>query len=129
MKSPKDKTNGLMNYKTILLGVINAYFLTLLLFTVLGLLLYFTKLSETIIAPAVMAISSISIIFCGIKATRDVKNLGWLHGGLIGFIYVALLLLVGMFTGNSGISGLSALVDLGMGFLAGTLSGVLGVNL
>ena len=129
MKSSPSKSKILLNYKKIILGVINAYLMTLTLFLLLGALLYFTKLTETFIPSAVMVISAISVLFCGIRATRDVDTLGWLHGGLIGLIYVALLLVVGVTIGNSGLQGWAFVLDLALGFVAGSLSGVLGVNL
>lgn len=129
MKGSSTTGKSLLNYRKIILGVLNAYLMTLLLFLCLGGLLYFTELSEALVPSAVMAISALSIIFCGIKITRDVENLGWLHGGFIGLIYVALLLVVGVVTGISSLQGWSPLMDLMAGFLAGAISGILGVNL
>jgi len=127
MKS--SKTEKGLNYIKVARGILNAYLLTLVLFLMLGGILYFTKMSEDIIPTAVVVLSALSIIISGINATRDIDHLGWLHGGLIGFLYVAVLLIVGFFIMPSMSYGVSTVVDFVLGFAVGALAGVLGVNL
>jgi len=127
MKS--SKTEKSLNFVKVARGILNAYLLTLVLFLMLGGILYFTKMSEDIIPTAVVILSALSIIISGINATRDIDQLGWLHGGLIGFLYVAILLIVGSFVMPAVSYGASTLADLALGFAVGTLAGALGVNL
>lgn len=127
MKS--SKTEKSLNLVKVARGILNAYLLTLVLFLILGGILYFTKISENVIPTAVVILSAVSIIASGINATRDIDQLGWLHGGLIGFLYVAVLLIVGFFVMPSASYGISTLADLALGFAVGTLAGAVGVNL
>jgi putative membrane protein (TIGR04086 family) len=127
MKSSKTKKG--LNYIKIVRGTLNAYLLTLVLFLIFGGILYFTKISENIIPPVVIVLSAVSIIISGINATRDIEQLGWLHGGLIGFLYVAILLILGLFVMPSMSFRLGTVIDLVLGFAVGALAGVLGVNL
>lgn len=127
MKSSKSKKG--LNYIKIVKGVVFAYLLTLALFLILGGALYFTELSEKVIPTFVVIFSSISIIVSGVNATRDVDQLGWLHGGLIGLFYVAILLIIGLSVTPSISFGPGAAVDLAAGFAIGAFSGALGVNL
>ncbi|MDK2878817.1 MAG: hypothetical protein PWR06_1533 [Thermoanaerobacteraceae bacterium] len=127
MKSSKIKKG--LNYIKIARGTLNAYLLTLVLFLIFGGILYFTKISENIIPPVVIVLSAVSIIISGINATRDIEQLGWLHGGLIGFLYVAILLILRLFVMPSMSFGLGTVIDLVLGFAVGALAGVLGVNL
>jgi putative membrane protein (TIGR04086 family) len=128
MKTSLDKKRKI-NHLQIIKGVLFAYVLTLLFFLILGGVLFFTKLSESIIPSSVVVISAVSIILSGIRATKDLENLGWLHGGLIGFLYMGILLLIQIFVIPSAAYGLETIVDLVVGFAVGVVSGILGVNL
>ncbi|HHW03453.1 MAG TPA: TIGR04086 family membrane protein [Thermoanaerobacterales bacterium] len=127
MKSSRTKKT--LDYIKIVRGVLSAYLLTMVLFLILGGILYFTKMSENIIPSAVIVLSAASIIISGINSTRDIDQLGWLHGGLIGFLYVAILLILGFFVMPSMSYRLSTVIDLILGFAIGVLAGILGVNL
>jgi len=118
-----------LDFVRIIRGVILAYLLSLILFLIIGGILYFTNLSENTIPYAVIVTSSVSIIISGIKTTSNIESMGWLHGGLIGFIYVAVLMAIGLFTMPSNTLGVGAMIDLVLGFVVGTIAGVLGVNL
>jgi len=67
-------------------------------------------------------------VISGIQATKNSEGLGWLHGGMIGLIYVAILIIISLFTMPSISFGLGSLIDLALGFIVGTIAGVLGVN-
>ena len=84
MKTSSNGKNGFSIIIT-LKGVLSAYLYTIFLFMILGLVLYLTKISEDIIPAAIVVISAVSILLGGINATKDLENMGWLHGGIIGF--------------------------------------------
>ncbi|MCR4430777.1 MAG: TIGR04086 family membrane protein [Tepidanaerobacteraceae bacterium] len=118
-----------LNYFKILSGVFNAFILTLVLFLAIGGILYYTKISEDMIPKFVVAVSALSIAISGIHATRDIDRYGWLHGGLIGLLYVTILLILGFFLIPSASYGLTTVVDLVMGFTVGMMAGAIGTNL
>jgi putative membrane protein (TIGR04086 family) len=118
-----------INHLRILKGILLAYVLTLFLFLILGGVLFFTKLPESVIPFSVVIISAISIILSGIRATKDLENMGWLHGGLIGFLYMGILLLIRYFAIPSAAFDMGTVVDLVVGFAVGVVSGIFGVNL
>lgn len=119
-----------IKFFTVLKAVLIAYLASIILFAVLALTLYFTKLSEEIIPAAVIIISSICILLSGVFTTRKVKQLGWLHGGLIGGLYVLILFMIGMiFIPNSSKINITSLFDIALGFILGVISGMVGVNL
>jgi putative membrane protein (TIGR04086 family) len=128
MKTSLKSKKGL-NYIKIIKGVVNAYLITLFLFLLLGGVLYFTKITESIIPHSVIVLSAISIVVSGVNATRDIEYMGWLHGGLIGILYVAILLIAGLFIGSAANFGFQAMIDLALGFAVGAVAGALGVNL
>ncbi|MGI6485824.1 MAG: TIGR04086 family membrane protein [Tepidanaerobacteraceae bacterium] len=128
MKTSLDKRRKI-NHLQIFKGVLFAYVLTLLLFLILGGVLFFTSLSEGVIPSLIVIISAVSIILSGIRATRGLENMGWLHGGVIGFLYMGILLLIRIFVISSVPQGLETAIDLFVGFALGVVSGILGVNL
>ncbi len=128
MKTPlKDRKN--FHLLKVLKGVVNAYFLTIILFLILALMLYCTKLSETVIPKAVIIISAISILLSGIKLTREIDDMGWLHGGLVGLLYMGILVVLSIMIMPSFSFRWGTVVDLFLGFIVGMFAGILGVNL
>ncbi|MDD4569992.1 MAG: TIGR04086 family membrane protein [Tepidanaerobacteraceae bacterium] len=128
MKSSLNGKNGL-EFVKILKGVIYAYLYTIILFLILGLILYLTRVSENIIPTAVVVISAVSILLSGVRVTKDIESLGWLHGGLVGFLYMGILVMLSFLIVPSISFGWNVAVDLFLGFFMGVLAGILGVNL
>lgn len=74
------------------------------------------------------ALNLLAIGAGGFAAGRRGKRLGWLHGGLVGVLY--LLLVSWILVPGAGIGGVATAAGLkaaAYGFLAGALGGVLGV--
>jgi putative membrane protein (TIGR04086 family) len=128
MKLPSDGKKGL-KYGKIIKGVFNAYLFTIVLFLILALVMYFTKVPESIISKAVVVISAVSILLAGVGITKDIESMGWLHGGLVGFLYMGILVILSFLIMPSFSFGWNIAMDLFLGFLAGVLAGILGVNL
>lgn len=127
MKASADSKK--IDFIRILKGVVRAYLFTLFLFLILALLIYFTSVSESIIPKAVIIISAFSIFLSGIDVTRNIDSMGWLHGGLIGFLYIAILLMLSFLIVRSFYFKWNIAIDLFLGFLTGVLAGILGVNI
>ncbi|WP_213974982.1 TIGR04086 family membrane protein [Tepidanaerobacter acetatoxydans] len=127
MKASADSKK--IDFIRILKGVVRAYLFTLFLFLILALLIYFTSVSESIIPKAVIIISAFSIFLSGIDVTRNIDSMGWLHGGLIGFLYIAILLMLSFLIVPSFYFKWNIAIDLFLGFLTGVLAGILGVNI
>lgn len=127
----KSQLNGKysVNLAKILKGVLKAYLFTIFLFLILALVMYFTKISENIIPKAVVVISALSILLSGINTTKDVESMGWLHGGLVGFLYMGILIILSFLTVPSFAFSFNIAVDIFLGILIGTLAGVIGVSL
>jgi len=127
----KSQSNGKqsINLLKILKGVFKAYLFTILLFLIFALIMYFTSISENIIPKAVVVISAVSILLSGINTTRDVESMGWLHGGLVGFLYMGILTILSFLIVPSFAFSLNIAVDMFLGFLVGVIAGILGVSL
>jgi len=127
----KSQSNGnvKINFVKIMKGVFIAYVLTIFLFLVLALIMYFTSISESIIPKTVVAISAVSILLSGINTTKDLESMGWLHGGLLGLFYMGILIIISFLTAPSFAFGLNIAIDLLISFLVGVIAGIIGVSL
>ena len=123
------KNSSRLYSSSIFKGVINAFLITLVLLLFLGSILYFTKTSESIIPSSMIVVSCFSILLGGANATKSLEKLGWLHGGLIGFLYIGILILLSIFFMPPVSFGWSIFIDLALGFIVGVVAGALGVNL
>lgn len=117
------------SFSKVMVGILNAYIITLFLILALSIILYFSSLSEDIIPKAVTAVGALSIALSSFKATRDLDYGGWLHGGFIGLFYVAFIIIVRFFVTNGAGYDLSIMLDLIIGFLIGAFAGAIGVNM
>lgn len=121
-------TRAEIELAAIVKGVILAYFLSLLLFLITGGVIHFTEISERIIPTAVTIISGLSIITAGVYAARHTASRGWLHGGIIGLLYVLVILILSMFLLPEFSFTFMSIGKLLIGFVIGALGGILGVN-
>jgi len=127
----KSQSNGKpsINFVKIIKGVLKAYLITIFVFLILALIMYFTSISESIIPRAVIVISAVSILLSGINTTKDVESMGWLHGGLVGFFYIGILIMVSFLIVPSFAFSLNIAIDIFLSFLVGVIAGIIGVSL
>lgn len=70
-------------------GLVISFILTLVLLFIFAIVLTFTRISESTIAPIIIVITVISILIGSSIATCKIKRNGIIYGGIIGFIYIA----------------------------------------
>ncbi|MGB3964529.1 MAG: TIGR04086 family membrane protein [Tepidanaerobacteraceae bacterium] len=127
----KSKSNGKtsINLVKIFKGVFFAYLFAIFLFLVLAFIMYFSSISENIIPKAVIIISAVSILLGGINTTKDLESMGWLHGGLVGFIYTGILIILSFIIVPSFALSINVAIDIFISFLVGVVAGIIGVSL
>lgn len=110
-------------------GLVLAYIISLTIFIVFSILLTYTKIPEKVIPSVVVFTTIVSISMGSGYLSRRVEGKGWLHGGLLGLIYVLLILVLG----NIFIPGFNAagnlLTNLLIAFIIGAIGGIIGINL
>lgn len=110
-------------------GVLIAYIISAILIIIYGLLMTFTNLSESSMPTVIMVIPTVSIALASIYVAIKVESRGWLNGALTGLVYMIVLLLLS-FLFKSGVSlDRFALFRMFMGFVIGSLAGIIGINL
>ena len=111
-------------FKGAFLGLV----ISLLVLLVIALILLLTSLSETVVPYAVYLTSIFSIIIGSAYAARRIRFKGWLNGGLTGLTYIVVLLLLTRVFGLDMDINLSLLTKLVLGFVIGSIGGILGLN-
>ncbi len=109
-------------------GVFLALLFSLIALLLIALALYLTELSEKIALYLVYGTSIAAILWGSSYATRRIGARGWLNGGIIGLLYVLLMLGGGFIIVEDMAMGWSLAVKLFIGFILGALGGMWGVN-
>lgn len=110
-------------------GILIAYTISAVLIVIYGILLYSTSLSESSMPTITMIITMISIALSAIYTAIRAESRGWLNGALLGLIYMIILFLIELiFRAGVSFNGL-LILRLFMGFVVGTLAGIIGINL
>jgi putative membrane protein (TIGR04086 family) len=112
----------------ILKSSIIAIIMTLVCFAIFAIIIKVADLQETIIAPVVQVIRTLSIAFGGMLAAKSSKKLGWLKGGITGIVYVLLAFMISSMFGGSIFMGSVIFSDILLGIIAGAVGGIIGVN-
>ena len=110
-------------------ALIFSIILTLIALVVLSLVLSFSEVSESLINPAIIVISSVSILIGGFLVAKKIKQKGILNGAILGIVYMLIIYLISSLLNNNFSLGISAFIMIGAGILSGALGGIVGVNL
>jgi putative membrane protein (TIGR04086 family) len=80
-------------------------------------------------SSVITIITMVSIALSSIYAAVRVESRGWLNGAMVGLIYMLILFLLSLLF-KTGVSlDKFALFRIFMGFITGTLAGIIGINL
>lgn len=110
-------------------GELIAYIISGILIILYGLLLTLSSLSESTMPTVIMIISTVSIALSSIYVAIKAESKGWLNGALTGLIYMIILFLISLLFKTSVSFDKYVLFRLFMGFVIGTLGGIIGINL
>jgi len=112
----------------LLKGILLALLFSLGMILLIALLLYLTALPERMAFYLVYAVSIAAILWGSAYAARRIGSRGWLHGGIIGVIYVLLMLGGGLIVVADLAIGWNLVVKIFLGFIFGAVGGMWGVN-
>ncbi len=117
-----------MSY-SIIKGIGISIILTLILFMILGICLANTKLSESIIKPAIIVISGVSILAGTSIGTINQEKNGIFRGALIGFLYVFILYIISSILLRDFSLNIYSILMFVVSFICGAIGGIIGVNM
>ncbi len=128
-KRYNNETYRSTDFLYIIKGIFFGYLLTLICYFILGGIIYFTNFSEKIIPIVITIVSIINIAIAGFYVSSNTTSKGWLKGGIVGLLYILILLVIGRFIiPDYGLSS-SGLIKLIIGFVIGSIGGIIGVSI
>jgi putative membrane protein (TIGR04086 family) len=110
-------------------GVLRGFIITVVLLLIFAVILTFTEVNESISSLFYLITTLLSIMYGSIYAVRKIKRRGWLVGILVALLYLLVLYIVSVVSGNSSVIGTDRLMRISLALIVGTLSGMLGINL
>lgn len=117
------------DYSSIGFGVLRATILTILFVLVYSIITSFLNPSDTVTSVILVIGTLVSVVYGSVYASLKMGKKGWLVGLLVAFFYM-LIIFIMSFTFGRGLSfGTRDIVRLLLALGAGSLSGMLGVNL
>lgn len=120
---------GPLNIKIYGRGLIRGYVISLLLFLIVAVLITYTNIGENVIPLITSIIMIVGIVFAAIYASINLRSKGWLHGGIIGLVFILILIALSkIFIANYSVDRI-ALYKIGLSMGAGIIGGMLGVNI
>lgn len=122
-------TDSKKNLVNIVKGIVISYLLTFVLLFIFSIVLTYTNIGESTIAPVIIVLTMISILIGSSTSSMKIKKNGILNGGVIGFVYIAILYLISsMVQTGFGINAYT-IVMIVLSILSGMIGGIVGVNL
>ncbi len=118
-----------LNPSSVASGLIWAFLLTLVLSAVMAALIFTTSISETTLSRFLEGGGLFSLFVGSAYAARRAGSLGWMHGGMVGALYILLSSLLGALFSPVQITLAMVGKRLALGAVLGAIGGTVGVNL
>lgn len=114
--------------KNIFKGIVISIVCTFIFLFVFSLILTYTNVSETFIAPVIIVVTAISIFIGSSIGNFNMRKNGLLNGAIIGGIYLlSIYMLSGLVNHNFALN-IQSIIIIIAGIICGMFGGVIGVN-
>jgi len=117
------------NMINILKGSALSIVVTLILLFIFSIVLTYTSVQESLIAPVVIVITAISILAGSSISSLKIKKNGLVNGALVGLIYILVIYLIFSITGSGFMLNITSIIMVVSAIIAGIIGGIIGVNL
>lgn len=124
-----DKNQINKNLINIIKGSSISIIITLILLFVFSIILTYTTIQESIIAPVVIVITIISILIGSSISSLKIKKNGLINGGLVGLIYILVIYILSSVTLVGFNVNMTTIIMMCSSIVAGIIGGIIGVNL
>ena len=121
-----EKNNG---YLPAAEGVLRGFIITVVLLLIFAVIMTFTEVSERASSTFYLVTTILSIMYGSIYAVRKIKKRGWLIGIIVTLLYLSVLYIVSIVSGNSSVIGSDRITRVLLALIVGALSGMIGINL
>lgn len=109
-------------------GVIISIIFTLIFLFIFSIILTYTNVSESFIAPVIIVITAISIFIGSSIGNIKLKKNGMLNGAFVGGIYLLLIYLLSGITSQNFALSTQSIIIIIAGMICGMFGGIIGVN-
>lgn len=110
-------------------GVLRGVILTVILLLIYAVIMTFTEVSDGISSCFYLVTTLVSIMYGSIYSVKKINKRGWLIGITVTLLYMLIIYIVSLISGNSSVIGVNRLLRLLLASTVGALSGMLGINL
>lgn len=121
-----EKSNG---YLPAAEGVLRGFIITVVLLLIFAVIMTFTEVSEKTSSTFYLVTTILSIMYGSIYAVRKIKRRGWLVGIIVTILYLLVLYVVSVVSGNASVIGPDRIPRVLLALFVGALSGIIGINL
>lgn len=117
------------NILKVIKGSVISIFISVILLFIASLILTYTNIGENAIPTMIIIISAISIFIGSLISAMHIKQKGILNGSLVGAIYIIIIYLFSSIAITGFNMNIKSLIMLVSSIIAGTIGGIVGVNL
>lgn len=117
------------NILKVIKGSVISIFISVILLFIASLILTYTNIGENAIPTMIIIISAISIFIGSLVSAMHIKQKGILNGSLVGAIYIIIIYLFSSIAITGFNMNIKSLIMLVSSIIAGTIGGIVGVNL
>lgn len=116
------------NLLRIIKGTLLSIIITLILLLIFSLVLTYSNISDSMISPVIIVITTISILAGSSISMIGLNKNGILNGGVIGIIYMLFIYIMSSIINGSFAFSMNSIIFILCGVVAGALGGIIGVN-
>lgn len=117
------------NYLPAVEGVLRGFIITVILLLIFAVVMTFIEVSSRASYIFYLITTILSIMYASIYAVRKIGRRGWLIGILVTLLYLCVLYVVSIISGNSIAVGVDGIRRVVLALIVGALSGIIGINL
>ena len=117
------------NILKVIKGSVISILISVVLLFIASLILTYTNIGENAIPTLIIIISAISIFIGSLISTMHIKQRGILNGSMVGAIYIIIIYLFSSIAITGFNMNIKSLIMLVASVIAGTIGGIVGVNL
>ncbi|KEI79808.1 membrane protein [Clostridium botulinum A2 117] len=117
------------NTEFIVQGLLRAIIITVIMLLIFAVILTFKDIGEKISSIIYLLITILSIMYGTIYAVRKINKRGWLIGLVISIIYMTIIYIISIVSGNTLTFGTDRFIRIFLALILGILSGMLGINI
>ena len=112
----------------IIKGTIISFISTIVLLLIFSIILTYTNISESFIAPTIIVITAISIFIGSTISNSKIQKNGLINGATVGGIYLIIIYILSSIINQKFALSMQSIIMIISGIICGMFGGILGVN-